>query len=177
MPPQECMPERPTAVIVAQQGRHSWALEEAWDLAVSLDPDGGKVIETGFQGVFLVYASSSGPRDVSVAASRMEMGFISRVVPVVHCLQASTRDDVEEALEMVARGLEGPVRIIVSIRGVGKKIGGRSMVESVLRRVGLHLRKNSKYVIAVESIGDMFIISHGIMRRCGLGCIIVYFKG
>jgi hypothetical protein len=174
------MPECPTAVIVAKPKRQSWALEEAWDLAVLAHPE-GRAEATRFPGVILVYTPDRDAAHFSVIAARGERGFIQRIVPAEHCIEASSRREVLELVASAARKLASSlnvreVRLFFAVRGEGKRILGESDVVEALTRAGLTSSRKAKAALAVESVDNLFIVASGITYRCGNTCTLIYLK-
>ncbi len=172
------MSECPAALIVAKPRRRSWALEEAWDLAVLADVN-GYAVETRFPGVIAVYASID-PRAFSRIAYRTSKGFIQRIVPAVKCLNSPSREELGDAIASIlaerGQGRGDGLRVIVSLRGEGKRIADDRLVYNLVRSLGLRVDKASRTVLDVESVDETFIVSAGITRPCGNSCIIVYVE-
>ena len=176
MPGERVMPECPTAVIVAKPKRQSWALEEAWDLAVLASP-GGRAETTRFPGVILVYTPDRDPYRFSIVAARGERGFIQRIVPAQRCLIMPGRTEVLEALTSILSNVKSSsVRVVESLRGESKKVVGSGVALEALRHLGLAASRTSSTILAVEGVDSIVVASVGTTRRCGVGCTLVYLK-
>ncbi|BAA79062.2 hypothetical protein APE_0151.1 [Aeropyrum pernix K1] len=178
MSSEERMSECPVALVVAQPRRHTWALEEAWDLAVSIDPETSRAVETGYPGVILIYSGRAAPLDVARRAIAVELGFIQRVVPAVICGRIRESREAysmfETALKILPAGV-GKVLFISSLRGSSKDMVDVARLSEILARAGLKpVKRGAQEVVDVEGVDDILIISPGIIRKCGLRCIVVY---
>ncbi len=166
------MPLPPKGIAVSTPGRESWLADEVLDTLIPLDPE-ARVEETGFRGVLLVY-SRLDAWDAARAVSRGYHSFMKRFTPAVYTTKASSMGDVEG---LIIRALEdlprGPIRLLVSVRGEGKAYAGRSMVESLARSLGFTPSRRARMVLAVESVGDLFIAASGITGTCGPSCVTV----
>lgn len=152
------LPELVRAVIVAKPQREGWAIEEAYDLLVPIDPS-AQVVATRFRDV-LVALSSAPSQLISQAAARMEFSFVSRIVPSLVALRSERQEEVLEAMRRIS-----PEALLVEarLRGRSKEImRGAPLTEA---RRGLRL--------FLEGIDNLFVISYGITKRCGLGCTVV----
>ncbi len=175
------MPECPTAVIVAKPKRQSWALEEAWDLAVMAHPE-SRAEPSRFPGVILVYTPDGDSRRLSIMAARGERGFIQRIVPAEICIAGAEKNDVVNAVESIigrksALMGEGRLRLIVSVRGEGKRVVDKRAIEEIVASKNLRIDRNARVALAVESVDSLFVIALGITRSCGPSCLLVYLAG
>ncbi|BAN89586.1 hypothetical protein [Aeropyrum camini] len=178
MPAEERVPECPIALVVAQPRRHAWAVEEAWDLAVSIDAETSRVLETGYPGVILIYSSRATPLDVARRAVAVELGFIQRLVPAVICRKirgsSEAYDVVKAALLMLPPGTR-EVLFISSLRGSSKGFIDVTRIRGIMEAAGVKLvRRGARGVVDVEGVDDILIASAGIIRRCGLRCTLVH---
>ncbi|MCE4612034.1 MAG: hypothetical protein F7B17_08700 [Desulfurococcales archaeon] len=174
------MSECPTAVIVAKPKRQSWALEEAWDLAVASHPE-GRAEATRFPGVILVYTPERDPYRFSVIAARGSRGFIQRIVPAEKCLTPRTPEDITKLVEAAFSSVLNlaaykGVRLIASMRGRVKELLDVNDIINTALKAGVKLDRKGKAVVAVEGIDDIVIISAGITYQCGPSCLLVYLK-
>lgn len=154
----EILPELVKAVIVTKPQREGWALEEAYDLLILADPS-ARIATTAFREVLLALSAVS-PHEISRIASRMEFSFISRIVPALAALRSRNREEVLEVMRRISGGaLAGEMRL----RGASKEILRGAPVA----------KATSGPRLFVEGVDDLFIISFGITKRCGLGCALV----
>ncbi|MEN2999487.1 MAG: hypothetical protein ABDH61_02800 [Acidilobaceae archaeon] len=162
------------AVAIAKPQRERWLLEELYDLLIPLDED-ARVERSGFRDVLLVLSSRLRPHEISNAAQQLEFSFMSRLVPSTSIVRAGRREELFESLEpLLPSGRK--LKLIVSLRGRGKEVVAEGELEALVRFRGNLLSRQSQEVLVVESLGEVFVISFGITRRCGLSCTVVVPK-
>ncbi len=151
------MPLCPAAVVVAKPGRVGWALEEAWDLAVLLD---GEARETGYPGVILVYSNLPRHEIVEKFRRALRQSFIVRIVVPRVCGTVDSPPRVKPPVERA--------RLIVALRGASKRVP----VEEII--VGRLVRdRRSRYIVDVEGVDEIIMVSWGEARACGYDCTLV----
>ena len=121
---------------------------------------GGEARETGYPGVIVIEA----PRRPLPPEKFPKMAFISRITVPLHCLQPPTRDGLLEAL----RGAPRRARVIYALRGETKQAWIREIVESLVKA-----DRRSQYVLALEGLDRVLMVSWGPRRSCGYGCLLV----
>ncbi|MEB3773486.1 MAG: hypothetical protein GSR86_00995 [Desulfurococcales archaeon] len=172
MPSEGSMPLRLSGIAVSRPGREAWLADELLDTILPHDPD-ARVLETRYRGVFLLYSSLE-PVDTARIVSRGVHSFMKRYTPAMHTLESPSREGVEGLVYRLLEVLDASaVRLIVSLRGRGKRLGGRSLIEELVRRHGIALSRRARHLIIIESIEDLLIAASGITGSCGYDCITV----
>jgi len=167
------MSNRVSGVAVSKPGRESWLMDEVLDTIIPHDP-GASMVETRFKSVFLVY-SSLDPVNLARIVSAGYHSFMKRFVPALSVFRVGVFRELEDRLSSILANTNlGHVRLITALRGKGKSIASRSLIEGIVRGLGLKPSRRSSKVIDIESIDDLFIIAYGITRYCGPDCILVY---
>ncbi|MEN2999394.1 MAG: hypothetical protein ABDH61_02325 [Acidilobaceae archaeon] len=162
------------ALAIAKPQRESWLLEELYDLLVPLDED-VKVERSGFRDVLLVLSARLQPREICRAAQLMEFSFMSRLVPGTKVARATRPEELYRALEpLLPSGRR--LKLMVSLRGRGKEVVREEELERYVSSRGNLLSRQSREVLVVESIGEVFVLSYGITHKCGLSCTLVVPK-
>ena len=176
MPPEERVPICPQGVAVSRPKRDSWLIEELLDTLVPEDP-GARVEATRYPGVLLVYSSLRPARLAKLVYSGYH-SFMKRFVPSQFCSIASSVEDLEAFLESsLSRAASGGrLRVMVSLRGVLKRLGGERAVRSLLSRLGYSITRDSSLVLAVESVDEVVVAALGNTRRCGPDCVTIAFE-
>ncbi|MCX8195916.1 MAG: hypothetical protein N3F67_02415 [Acidilobaceae archaeon] len=168
------MPQLLKAIAVAKPQRESWLTEELYDLLLPLDEE-ARVERSSFRDVLLVISARLSAAQISAAALRQEFSFMARLVPALLIVKASRSEEVLEAIRRVAP--RGPVRLMVSLRGRGKGVASEEAIAGSLRSAGVQLDRRAAEAIAVESVDELFVISYGITRKCGLSCTLLVITG
>ena len=175
MPAQGCMPvpEGETVVLAtAKPGRHAWALEEVLDTVYPIDPD-PRAEDAGFEG-FIVVKVSAPPRRVSPRIKSSTYAFLSFItIAMVEC-EGASRSEVLEAVGRLASLARGErVRLRVKLRGEGKLVASRSLVEEAVRSAGARPSRDARLALVVESAGPRFYLTIGTTVPCGGSCTYV----
>jgi len=174
VPPSSVLPQLVKAVAVSKPRRSSWLIEELLDALIPLD-ESVEISRTRFPGVLVVISEKLTPRDVARAALRVELSFMSRLVPAIVALEAEREEQVVEALlDILGRARVGEVRLEAVIRGEGKRVVTEAMVREALVKAGLRLAMSSKKILALESIDKLFVAAIGEARKCGLSCKLIH---
>jgi len=159
--------ECPAGVVIAKEKRWKWAAEEAADLAAWV---GGRVEETPFRGVILVYGPD--PKELASVLTNLRMAFISRITLVKGCVGL-----YEDPTPIVVRGITGlgnRVDVRFYLRGRSKGSPVRSVIERVLNERGVLVRRRSKDAFIVEGFDDFVVFGWGRKRSCGYDCVYVW---
>ncbi|MCS7107127.1 MAG: hypothetical protein NZ902_03375 [Acidilobaceae archaeon] len=167
----ELVPQLLKALAVAKPQREGWLLEELYDLLAPMD-ESAKVERSEFHDVLLVLSERLQPSEICRAAQRMEFSFMSRLVPAMRVVKAAGRAELLSALQaLVPSGKR--LGLMVSLRGRGKELVRVGELAEYLKARQNSLSRQSREVVVVESVGDLFVLSYGITLRCGLGCTLV----
>lgn len=156
--PREC----PSAVATVKPGKETWAFEEAWDIAVEADPN-GRVVETHFNGVFLVYAD---PVMLVRTLLRSTPAFIRRVVATTRC--ALVKEGGVGTVIDILRPYAGRCAFNAHLRGESRAL------ERILETLST-VRKTGEYncTLHIEGVGVYILVAEGSVRDCGFGCSLV----
>ncbi|MDM7275515.1 MAG: hypothetical protein P3X22_005280 [Thermoprotei archaeon] len=174
MPPNGHMPQLVKAIAVSKPSREYWLEEELLDALIAGD-ESVRVERTKFPGVLLVLSERLNAHKVSSLASKMEFSFMSRLVPASRVLKGPGKGEVFSViLELLGGAPRAPLRVIVTVRGHGKRVVSPEEVSSQVSSLGFTVSRRAGRALAVESVDDLFIIAYGITRVCGLNCTLLY---
>jgi len=159
--------ECPAGVVVAKEKRWSWAVEEAMDLAAWV---GGRVEETPYRGVILVYDAS--PEELASVLANLRMAFISRITLTKGCTRLG-----EDPTPIILNALDrvgDRVDVRFYLRGKSKEYDLRSIVERVIMERGVVPRRRSQEALILEGFDDFVVFGWGRKRSCGYRCVYVW---
>ena len=152
----------PAGVVTAKPGRERWAFEEAWDIAVEADPN-GRVEETRFRGVYLVYAD---PLRLARLLLKASPAFIKSFIVSAKCipLDKGEPDRVLDALKNYADSCAIEARL----RGEARILAG-ILEHSPLQRI------TGEYTctVHIEGVDFYLLVAKGVARDCGFGCRLI----
>ncbi|MEM0497142.1 MAG: hypothetical protein QXR22_02955 [Acidilobaceae archaeon] len=173
MPPNKLMPEFIKGIAISKPKRESWLIEELYDALIPLDES--VIIEkTRFQGVLVILSDRLDARTISRAASKAEFSFMSRLIPALVVLVASSRSDIDNAITRLLDGLtRNNIRLIANLRGSGKNLYSKRELTSKIESLGFKVLSRASRVLVIESIDNIVVLSYGNTRRCGLNCILL----
>lgn len=163
------MPVCPAAIAVAKPRKDSWLYEELLDFAFIIGGD-TRVEKTRFPGVFSIY-SSLDARRLSRMVARMEFSFMKRLVPSGLCLVEPELSELLEGVRSLLGGFRGEAIVSVAVRGRGKSIASEGSIERTIAGMGVRKSKKSRFMVAVESVDEVFIASFGTTGYCGYDCV------
>jgi len=167
VPASRVLSQCPAGVVVAKERRWGWAAEEAMDLAAWV---GGRVEETPYRGVLLVYAPD--PGRLASVLTNLRMAFISRITLAKECTTPNT--DFAPIVSRALAELGDRVDVRFYLRGRSKASPVRSIVERVISKEGIIVRRRAQEALVVEGFDDFVVFGWGRKRSCGYGCVYVW---
>ncbi|MFN4046172.1 MAG: hypothetical protein ACK4H7_02395, partial [Acidilobaceae archaeon] len=136
MPPNGHMPQLVKALAVSKPSREYWLEEELLDALMAGD-ENVRVERTRFPGVLLVLSERLDACEVSSLASKIEFSFMSRLIPASRVLKGPDKGEVFNIiLELLGGAPRAPLRVIVTVRGYGKRIVSPGEVSSHVSSLG-----------------------------------------
>lgn len=167
------MPLCPVGIAVSKPGRESWLVDEIADSILPRDP-GARIERTGFDNVVAIYSEVIPPHELPRLVLRMEQAFLKRLAPVEECVRPGSPGELDRFISgfLASRGVK-ELQLWVYIRGSGKEIASRGRVERLVRSLGIELGRGATTVFDLESLNEVFTLSLGITRKCGLDCVLI----
>ncbi len=152
----------PALLVTAMPGRDSWALEELLDTVVEADPM-AKVEATRYRGTFLV-RSSLDPARLARRFLAYTHAFVARVVPVLWC---GPLEELDQASWVSARypGAALDVRAREPLKD--------RLTEALVRQTLGVRGQGAEYVIDIENVDEVVLVSAGRLRSCGPHCVVL----
>ncbi|MCE4608586.1 MAG: hypothetical protein F7B61_06500 [Caldisphaeraceae archaeon] len=166
MPVKKGMPACPNIVASSLPSKEFWAYEELYDTVFEADEEAA-VVRSKYKGVFLVYTKKTGA--VLNNFFRYQHAFLGKVLPVKIC-DLDIRDLIRKSIELLS---VKEVRLMLHIREPLKGKVHEDYILFLIASEGLRLGKRSKFIFAIESIGNIFLSSFGITRKCGPHCYML----